>query len=365
MFTIQQITSWLEAIAAPALQESYDNCGLITGSHNTAVTGILVTLDCTEAVVEEAIANGQNLIVAHHPIVFKGLKKLNGKNYVERTVIKAIKYDVAIFAIHTNLDHIAGGVSFKMAQMLGLTNVKVLQPKKNLLKKLTVFVPEADTDKLLEALHLAGAGNIGNYSGCSFSVLGEGRFTPAVGTNPAIGVENKPEKVVENRIEIIFPAWLENGILLAMRQNHPYEEVAYYLQTLDNEFQEAGAGVIAELPEPKDELAFLNRIKSVFRAGCLRYTAFLGKPVKRVALCGGSGSFLLADATRAKADVFITADFKYHEFFDAENRIVIADIGHFETEQFTKELLYELITKNFPNIAVRLSCTETNPVKYL
>ena len=363
--TIRQIIESFESLAPPALQEAYDNSGLLCGDPSWPLTGVLVTLDCTEAVLDEAVKKGCNLVVAHHPIVFKGFKKLTGKNYVERTLIKAIKNDVAIYALHTNLDNIMEGVSRRMAAQLGLINCRILQPKRGLLRKLTVFVPPAHTDALLQVLHQAGAGNVGNYSGCSFITEGEGRFTGNGQARPAIGTPLVPERLPENRLELLLPAYAEAAVLSAMRAAHPYEEVAYYLQTIENEWAQTGSGIVGNLPESTDELTFLQTIKTAFKAGCVRYTALLGKPVTTVALCGGSGSFLLPDALRAGADLFLTADFKYHEFFDADNRILIADIGHFESEQYTKDLLFKHLSENFSNIAVRFSETETNPVKYL
>jgi dinuclear metal center YbgI/SA1388 family protein len=364
MYRIAEIIKTLQTLAPLALQEGYDNAGLLTGNPNMPLTRALITLDCTEAVVAEAINKGCNLIIAHHPIVFKGLKKLNGSNYVERTIIAAIKNDIAIYAIHTNLDNIFGGVSFKMATLLGLKEVQVLQPKKNLLQKLTVFVPLQHTDMVLAALNQAGAGQIGNYADCSFTVTGQGRFKPETNAEPFIGRPGQLEEVSENRIEVIFPFYLGQAIIQAMREAHPYQEIAYYLQNLENEWQQAGSGAIGELPELQNETDFLKTIKTTFNAGCVKYTALRGKEIKKVALCGGSGSFLLPDALKAGADIFITSDFKYHEFFDAEGRIIIADIGHFESEQFTIDLLFDNLSKKFPNIAVR-SEIETNPVKYL
>ncbi|MES2388359.1 MAG: Nif3-like dinuclear metal center hexameric protein [Bacteroidota bacterium] len=362
---IREIIQSLERLAPPAYQESYDNSGLICGSADNELTGVLVTLDCTEPVIEEAIRRGCNLVVAHHPIVFKGLKRLNGKNYVERTVINAIRAGVAIYAIHTNLDHVQQGVSKRMADKLGLTGARILQPKRGFLRKLTVFVPEENQDTLLAALHKAGAGTIGKYSNCSFTVKGTGRFLPGSDANPSLGEKGKSEAVPESRIEVILPFNTEASVLAAMRKAHPYEEVAYYLQTLENEWQDVGAGMVGNLPEPMETMAFLQKVKDTFGAGCLRHTEVLKPTVRRIALCGGSGSFLLRDAISAGADVYITADFKYHEFFDAENHVVIADIGHFESEQYTKDLLFEHLKEKFANIAVCFSETETNPVRYL
>ncbi|MCF2445002.1 Nif3-like dinuclear metal center hexameric protein [Dyadobacter sp. CY345] len=364
MTEIKQITQQLEKLAPISYQESYDNAGLIVGDPETEVTGILFSLDVTEDIVAEAIEKNCNLIVAHHPIVFKGLKKLNGNNYVERTVIKAIKNEIAIYAIHTNLDHVAQGVNWKIAERLRLTNVKVLAPKKELLSKLTFFVPVKDSQNVLDALFKAGAGEIGQYKNCSFRTEGIGTFQPGVAANPVIGSRGVNEEVVEHRIEVMFPSYLESTILSVLKKNHPYEEVAYYLQLLENENQEVGAGAVGDLTEPMDPEDFLRFVKDQMQTSVIRHTVPLNKKIQRVAVCGGAGSFLLSNAIRAKADVFITADYKYHEFFDADNRIMICDIGHFESEVFTKDLLYNYLSGIFSNFALCLSEVNTNPVRY-
>jgi dinuclear metal center YbgI/SA1388 family protein len=362
---IKEIIKQLELLAPPAYQEDYDNCGLITGSIQQEVKGILISLDCIESIVEEAIKEKCNLIIAHHPIVFKGLKKINGNNYVERTIIQAIKNDIAIYAIHTNLDNVKGGVNFKIAKKLGLENVKILAPKRHLLKKLITFVPNKDKEKLLEALYKAGAGNIGNYSECSYQLDGTGTFKPNEKANPTIGTENKKEVVEEKRIEVIFPSPLEGAVVSALFNIHPYEEPAYDIILLENKTQEIGSGAIGTLPTPMKEMDFMNHLKSRMNLSNIRHTTLLGKEIKKVALCGGAGSFLLKNALGAGADAYVSADFKYHEFFDAENKIVIADIGHYESEVFTKDLIYDFLIEKFSNIAVRLSKIDTNPISYI
>ncbi len=364
MVPISHIVQYLEAWAPAAYQESYDNAGLITGDMHWPVTGALLSLDATEEVVDEAIERGCNLVIAHHPIVFKGLKKINTRSYVGRAIVKAIKHDIALYAIHTNLDNVTNGVNFHIARRLGLQNIRILAPKKQLLQKLVTFVPQENTDSVLAALHQAGAGQIGNYNNCSFRVSGTGAFTPNEAANPHIGAANRREEVTEERIEVLFPAFLSGKVIQALRQAHPYEEVAYYLTNLENENQEVGSGAVGELTEPLAEMEFLQRLKNAMQTGCIRYTALRDKPVHRVAVCGGTGSFLTGEAIRAGADLFVTADVKYHEFFDAEGRIVIADIGHYESEVFTKELIYTYLSEKFPNIALHLSDVVTNPIKY-
>jgi dinuclear metal center YbgI/SA1388 family protein len=364
MQTIRHVTAFLETIAPLAYQESYDNAGLLVGSPDTIVTGILVTLDCIEAVVDEAIAKGCNLIVAHHPIVFKGLKKLNGSNYVERTIIKAIKNDVAIYATHTNLDNVTGGVNFIIAEKLGLQNVRILAPKTQTLMKLATFVPLADTQRVLDALHEAGAGNIGNYSHASFRVEGTGAYQAEAGANPVLGKLGEYHRESEHRIEVIFPRHQQLTVLTALRKTHPYEEIAYDLYALENADQTVGSGIVGELPQSMSDTNWLAYLKQTMNLPLIRHTALLGRPVQRVAVCGGAGSFLLSDAIRAGAEVFVTADYKYHEFFDADGQTIICDIGHYESEVFTKELLARHLAKKFVTFAIIFSETDTNPVRY-
>jgi dinuclear metal center YbgI/SA1388 family protein len=363
--TIQEIVSYLEKIAPPSYQESYDNAQLITGNPRDQVNGILCTLDATEAVVDEAIALGCNMIIAHHPIVFKGLKSLTGRDYVERTVIKAIKNDIAIYAIHTNLDHVAQGVNKKISDKLGLINTRILKPKKQILSKLTTFTPKEATEKVLNALFEAGAGKIGEYSGCSFLAEGMGTYTPSEHSDPYIGTKGIPHKEAETRIEVLLPGYLEKKVIAALLKSHPYEEVAYFLHKLENENQEVGAGMIGELETPLEEIEFLHYLKKNMELHTVKHTGLLRKPIKKVAVCGGSGIFLLSDAIKAKADIFITSDVKYHEFFDADNQLIICDIGHYESEIHTKELLKDLLSQNFANIALYLTKVVTNPITYI
>lgn len=362
---VSDIITCLESVAPRHLQESYDNSGLITGSPSQEVTGVLVTLDCIEEVIAEALANACNLIVAHHPIVFKDLKKLTGSNYVERTIIKAIQNNIAIYAIHTNLDNVHTGVNARIAEKIGLKNTRILSPRNNTLTKLVTFIPPANTEKVMEALHDAGAGQIGNYKNCSFQLEGTGTFKPSELATPHIGKANEQETVQEIRAEVIFPTHLEREIVRVLKSVHPYEEAAYYLTPLTNENQEIGSGMIGDMERPMAPLEFLEHIKKQMDLSLIRHTALIDKPVKTVALCGGSGSFLLSQAIGDGAQVFISADFKYHEFFDADNQIIIADIGHFESEVFTKDLLVDILREKFPTFAVKFSGTITNPIRYL
>jgi dinuclear metal center YbgI/SA1388 family protein len=362
---IKEITQFIESIAPLAYQESYDNAGLIVGNANDKISGILISLDITEEIIDEAISRNLNLVIAHHPIVFSGLKKLNGRNYVERSVIKAIKNNIAIYAAHTNLDSVFGGVNSKICEKLKLQNCRMLIPMQGFLKKLVTFVPTADAERVRTALFDAGAGHIGNYDSCSYNTTGVGSFKGDENSNPYVGEKEKLHFEEETRIETIFPKHIQQKVVKALLDAHPYEEVAYDIYPLDNEFALGGTGMIGELEEPVDEHQFLQTIKEVFHCKVLKHTTLLGKPIKKVAVCGGSGSSFLSKAMAQNADIYISADFKYHQFFDAEQKIIIADIGHYESEQFTKEVFYELLTKKFPKFAVHLSEISTNPVSYL
>ncbi len=363
--TIHDIVSYLETIAPLSLQEGYDNSGLLTGNRKAEVTGALICLDSLESVIDEAITLNCNLVIAHHPIVFGGLKRLNGNNYVERTIIKAIKHDIAIYAIHTNLDNVRHGVNAKIAEKLGLTGTRVLSPKPGLLKKLVTFAPVANAGDVRFALFEAGGGHIGHYDHCSFSVEGTGTFRGDATTNPYVGTKGEDHFENEERIEVIYPSYLQSKLLAALIKVHPYEEVAYDIYSLDNKFQDVGAGLIGVYETPVDEPEFLQKLKETMKCGAVRHTKMLGKPIRKVALCGGSGAFLLKDAIAANADVYVSADFKYHEFFDADSRIMIADIGHYESEQYTIELISDLLMKKFATFAVHLSKINTNPINYL
>lgn len=362
--TIHDIVSHLETIAPLSYQESYDNSGLITGSGSWPCTGILICLDATEEVVKEAIKGECNLIVAHHPIIFKGLTQIIGKNYIERAVITAIKNDIAVYAIHTNLDNVKNGVSGEMAERLGLINCTVLLNKTGTLKKIFTFVPQDKVEQLRHAIFTAGAGQISNYSECSFAVEGMGTFKAGKGAHPYVGKEGERHYEKELKIEVIFPSFMENSLVKAMIEAHPYEQVAYDVVELANSHPGLGSGVIGDLREPMTEIALLRLLKQHFSLKVVRHTALSDKPVNKVALCGGAGGFLISTALARGADFFITADLKYHEFFDGNGRMVIADIGHYESEQFTIDLVYEILKRKFHNFAILKTAKNTNPVNY-
>jgi dinuclear metal center YbgI/SA1388 family protein len=361
---LRELCAFFEELAPLLYQESYDNSGLQLGDYSMELSGALVTLDVTEEVIEEAIQKKLNLIIAHHPLIFSGIKSITGKNMVERIVIKAIRNNIAVYAAHTNLDSIKEGVNGKICEIIGLENCKILDPLAGRIKKLVVFVPNSHAEKVRESLFEGGAGTIGNYDYCSFNLEGEGTFRGDISTNPFVGQAGKVHRERETRIEVVFPEHLKGRVITAMLQAHPYEEVAYDIYSMDNKNPQIGLGMIGELKESCTEEKFLKMLKSSFKTGVIKHSDLRAKKIKRVAVCGGAGSSLLRKAISQKADVFVSGDFKYHQFFDADGKILIADIGHFESEQYTREIIYDLLIKNFPKFAVQLSEINTNPIKY-
>jgi dinuclear metal center YbgI/SA1388 family protein len=361
---VREITKILEDIAPLDLQEGYDNAGLLTGNPDQEVTGVLCTLDVTQEVLDEAIALQANLIVSHHPLIFGSLKSLTGRNATEQILIRAIKNDIAVYAAHTNMDNVSEGVNRMISEKLGLEKVRILSPQRGLLSKLVTFVPEAHADKVREVIFSAGAGHIGNYDSCSYNLSGTGTFRGGESTNPFVGEKGKLHHENEIRIETIVPKNIMSKVLSAMIAAHPYEEVAYDVYPLENSLTSVGAGMIGELRTPLQKEEFLVLLKTTFNIPVIRYAGKENQVFKRIAVCGGAGSFLLSKAIREKADVFITGDIKYHQFFEPGNQIMLCDIGHYESEQFTKELFYTLLTKKISNFAVHLSKIVTNPIKY-
>lgn len=362
---VRDVTNTLEELAPLANAEEFDNVGLLVGSYDQEVSGILVTLDCLENVVDEAIATNCNTIISFHPIIFNGLKRINGNSYVERVVIKAIKHDIAIYSMHTALDNSIHGVNAKICEVLGLGDTKILIPKNNRIKKLTTYAPIEVANSLKNALFDAGAGNIGDYSNCSFTLVGEGSFKAGEKASPTIGSIGKTHTEKETQINITFTASNEKQVLNALFEHHPYDEIAYEVLTLENTDQHIGMGMIGTLEHPMKELEFLEMVKKRMGAKGIRHSNLLGKNIEKVAVLGGSGAFGIQAAIASGADIFITADVKYHQFYEAEGRMIIADIGHYETEQFTKNLLVDYLTKKNANFAIRLSESKTNPIKYL
>lgn len=363
--TVNEITNIIEEFAPLGYQESYDNAGLLVGSPQSKVNGVLLTIDVTPEIIDEALARDANLIISHHPLIFKGLKRLTGANYVEQTVIKAIKHGISIYAAHTNLDSVWNGVSAAAAKRLGLTDISILAPAVNQLVKISVFVPIANTNEVRLAMFNAGAGYIGNYDQCSYNTDGTSTFRAGEGASPHVGEKGKIHLEPETKVEVIVPKPNLQKVLKAMVDKHPYEEVAYDIFEVKNTNPRAGLGVVGFLPNPVDEIDFLRHLKKFFKTGCIRYSPLTGKKIKTVAICGGSGADFIGDAISAKADIYITADVKYHQFFDAEGKLVIADVGHFESEQFAIDIFYEVLTKKMPNFAVLKSKVKTNPINYL
>jgi dinuclear metal center YbgI/SA1388 family protein len=361
---IKEVVKIIETIAPPFFKENYDNVGLLVGNEEMETGAILLTIDITEKVIDEAIAKKTPLIVSHHPIVFEGLKKITGKTYVERCLIKAIQNNIAIYASHTNLDAVQEGVNKKICDKLGLSNCRILEPRQGMLCKLVTFVPIDYLGKVRTAVFNSGAGHIGSYDACSFNSEGKGTFRAGDGTNPFVGEKGELHEENEVRFETVFKSYQEKEVVKALKEAHPYEEVAYDIYKLENIYHGAGMGMIGELEKPATEAEVLKKIKESFKAKCIRHTALLGKQVKTMAVCGGSGSFLLKKAIQAGADLFVSSDFKYHQFFDAEGKILIADIGHFESEQYTTEIFYDVLTKKLTNFAIHFSEVNTNPLNY-
>ncbi|MCR9173651.1 MAG: Nif3-like dinuclear metal center hexameric protein [bacterium] len=361
---IKEITRYLESLAPISSQESYDNSGLIVGNENTEVSNVLISLDCIESTVEEAIEKNCELIIAHHPIVFRGLKKLNGKNYIERTVIKAIKNDIAIYAIHTNLDNYRFGVNHEIGKRIGLKNLRVLQPKNEVLSKLICYIPHDHVTAVSQAMFDAGAGKIGDYDECGFATSGEGSFRPNESAKPFIGASEERSTVKETKFEVVCSTHSVHQVVQAMISAHPYEEVAYEIFPMLNSNPYEGSGMVGELETPVKTEDFLKHLKREFQCGVIRHTDLVSENIQKVAYCGGAGSFLLPSAKRSGADIFITGDYKYHEFFDADGGIIIADIGHFESEQYTSHRIAEILMEKFATFAVHLTEVNTNPINY-
>jgi len=362
---LKDLIKHIEQLAPLYLQEPYDNAGLLTGDPESQIKCGLIGFDITEELMDEAINLNADIIISHHPLMMDGLKKLTGKTPSERILIKAIQNNIAIYSAHTNLDSVKGGISSKICSKLGLIDCSVLEPKKDFLKKLVVFIPEDHADNIRQNLFNAGAGIIGNYDSCSFNSEGRGSFRGGENTKPYLGKKEELNFEKEIRIETIFLKDQQSQIINCILENHPYEEPAFDIYPLDNAYQEAGFGMIGSLESEIEELDFLQKLKSIFNADGIRYTKPLNRKIKKVAVCGGSGSFLLSKAISKGADIFVSGDFKYHQFFEADNKILIADIGHFESEQFASEIFYDILTNKFPNFALHLSKYRSNPINYL
>ena len=362
---IKQLLTILEEMAPLAYAEDFDNVGLLIGNQENEVSGILVCHDALESVLDEAIAKKCNFVVCFHPIIFSGLKKITGKNYVEKSIIKAIKNDIAIYAVHTALDNHKNGVNKIFSDAIGLTNTKILVPKQNFIQKLVTYTVPENVEKVRNALFEAGAGTIGNYDNCSFNSTGFSTYKGNENSNPVVGTKGELTQTDEIKIEVVYEKHLQSKILKALFTNHVYEEVAYEIYDIQNTHQNIGLGMIGELYSPMSETDFLSMVKTKMKCGSIRHSAFLNKSIQKVAVLGGSGSFAIQNAIRLGADVFLTADLKYHNFYEAENQLLLADIGHYESERFTKNYIVDFLKEKITNFAVVLSEENTNPVKYL
>ncbi len=362
---LSELISFLDSSIPLSFQEEWDNSGIQVGQPDREINSALITLDVTEAVVEEAILTGADLILSHHPLIFSGIRKITGRSSTERIIMDSIRNNIAVYSAHTNLDMVSNGVSMKMARKLGLENISVLRTLKNKLLKLVTFVPEDHLDRVRNAVFSAGAGVTGNYDLCGFTAEGTGSFRGGESTKPYAGKKGILHFEKETRFETVLYTHLKDKVIKALLDAHPYEEVAYDIYALENDNINSGLGCTGEFPEAVDESVFLHKLKSAFGAEGIRYSKPTGRPVKKVALCGGSGASLLNDAVRSGADAFVTADIKYHSYFEPDNRLLLVDCGHFETEKCSVEILYDLIVKKFPNFAVRFSETNTNPINYL
>ncbi|MBF26042.1 MAG: Nif3-like dinuclear metal center hexameric protein [Flavobacteriales bacterium] len=360
-----EISNYLDTRVPLAFQEEYDNCGLLIGNKSSKINSVLISLDCTESVVDEAIRNKHNLIISHHPLLFNGIKKITGSNYVERITEKAIRNNIAIYSMHTNLDNIQGGVSFQIAKRISLQDVKVLKPKTNLLSYLVVYCPKTHTQDIKKALHSVGAGQLGSfYDNCSFVSSGIGSFRPLPGSNSFSGKIGENSYEEEDKIEVIYYSYLQSKVLTALKEAHPYQEIAYSCCSLINDSQ-VGSGVIGTLSKEITLKKFLNYVKKQMNISVIKYTLSHNQDkIKKIAICGGSGSFLLEDAIKNDADVYISSDFKYHDFFNADNKISVFDIGHYESEYYTQHLIYDILKEKFSKLAIHLTSVCTNPVLY-
>ncbi len=361
--TIQNIIQHLESVAPLAYQASYDNAGVLVGDVQEKVEGVLICLDITIEILEEAKQKKCNMIIAHHPILFQPIKSITGKTLEEKIVISAIKQGIVLYAMHTNLDHISQGVNDMMAKQLGLKNLSILLPHTHILSKITAFVPSTHTDLLLQQLYQAGAGNLGKYTGCSFTTQGLGVFTPKKEAQPYTVISQGQTRVLEDRIELFFPTYLQNKIVETLHIYHPYEEVAYEVYPISNESKTVGSGMIGYLEIPYTVSDFLQLLKEKFYVPCVRYQKSCKEKIQKVALCGGSGSFLIEKAVAKKVDAFVTADIKYHDFFKTK-AILIADIGHYESEVGSIDIIKKILSEKFSNIVVEISTHNTNPIHY-
>ncbi len=361
---IEAIVKHLEQMAPPYLKEEYDNVGLHTGTLQQETDGVLITLDVDERIVDEAIELNCGLIITHHPLVFGSLKRITGRTMQERCLIKAIRNDIAIYAIHTNIDNAALGLNHALATLLGVNNPNVLLPGVNKMSKVVTFCPPDHSDRVMAAMSAAGAGHIGNYDMCSFQTEGRGTFRALEGANPYVGELDALHGETELRIEMITPSAIVPHVVEAMKKSHPYEEVAYDVIPLSNPDLTTGSGAFGEISKPIGEEEFIQMVKEKLNVPVVRHTEHLARPINRLGVCGGSGAFLIQHAIDRKLDVLVTADVKYHQFGEASGKILLIDAGHYETEILVTSMIRDEIRKKFPTFACHITKRNTNPIRY-
>jgi dinuclear metal center YbgI/SA1388 family protein len=367
--TVAEIAAALEAWAPPASKLDYDNVGLQVGDARREAASVLVALDLTAAVVEEARETGADLVVTHHPLLFRPLKKLTADDPAGALALRLAEHGIAYYAIHTNLDAAPGGVSFALAGRLGLEGIRFLEPSEESLVKLVTFAPAAHAEAVRRAMAEAGAGHIGDYEACAFTIRGTGHFRPGERANPFIGEAGGAEEAVEEvRIEAEVMRWDLGRVVRAMKAAHPYEEVAYDVYPVEQPATRVGFGAVGFLQAPTTLEAFLAVVAARLDAAALRYSGDPAMPVRTVAVCGGAGASLIPRALAAGADAFVTADVTYHRFFeplDAEGRprMALVDAGHYETEALTEPLLVDWLAHHFPDLAVRKTRHRTSPMR--
>lgn len=361
---LKEIVELIETFAPLQYQESYDNSGLAVGNVDMEITGVLLCTDITSEVIDEAVQQGANLVLSHHPVIFSPLKRLTGKTDTERIIIRALQSNIALYCAHTNMDNISDGVNQKICEKIGTRHNRILVPMPNRLRKLVTYVPGDHAEAVRNALFSAGAGHIGKYDSCSYNIEGMGSFRAQEGASPYVGKIGDIHFENEIRIETIFPVEIKNKVIGALLRAHPYEEVAYDIYALENTFERAGAGMMGELDQEMDEQTFLQHVKSAFQCKVIRHSNLRGRKIKKIAVCGGSGAYLIHDAIAAGADVFLTGEIKYHQFFEAEGQILLLDIGHYESEKFTIEIFYDILQKKLTNFAVHFSTINTSPIYY-
>ena len=362
---LHDIITTLESWAPLSYQDEWDNSGLMVGDPDMEISGILISLDTTVGVLQEAISNKCNLVVSHHPLIFNGLKNITPAIPEFSIIQTAIKKNIGVYAIHTNLDSKLESLNHFLGKKIGLENISILKPKTGYLKKLVTFCPVDNASNVKDALFEAGAGHIGEYDCCSYTGNGQGSFRASNEANPFVGEKDVIHQEDESRIEVIFPIHIEKRLIQALLESHPYEEVAYDIYPLTNLFPDLGAGIVGTLPEPVWDRDILLEVKELFGMKALRHTELLDKKISKIALCSGAGAFLIPEAKRQGVDLFLTADLKYHDFQASEGDLLLADIGHFESEHYVKEILHAILIEKFPTFAVLISERETNPINYL